>query len=93
MYESDNLHAFLSKKHLRLWSIELFFILITGRFHVLGLLLTINSRRKWRDRMKSHDIGRVSLSDWQWGEERTAAASEESVVAEIVSRFRVLRFS
>jgi hypothetical protein len=62
-------------KYKSLQSIEVFFVLITGKFYALGILRTINSRTKWRERMKSHDIGRVSLSDWQWEQQITTPPS------------------
>lgn len=47
------------------------FILLTGKFYILGMLRTLNSRPKLRERMKSHDLGRTSLSDWTWNQPST----------------------
>ncbi|KAI0068586.1 hypothetical protein BV25DRAFT_1817458 [Artomyces pyxidatus] len=48
----------------------MFFILMTGKFYILGLFRTINSRGKLRERMKSNfDPARRSLSEWQWDQE------------------------
>ncbi|KAF8192453.1 hypothetical protein BJ912DRAFT_261608 [Pholiota molesta] len=44
----------------------LFFVLLSGKFYTFGMLRTLNSRKKLRQRMKSHDLGRTSLSSWQW---------------------------
>ncbi|KAI9467162.1 hypothetical protein BJY52DRAFT_50917 [Lactarius psammicola] len=47
----------------------LFFSLMTGKLYTLGILRSLNSRPDLRGRMTSDDIGRRSLSDWQWGSE------------------------
>ncbi|KAF8076479.1 hypothetical protein FPV67DRAFT_1664740 [Lyophyllum atratum] len=44
----------------------LFFVLLTGKLYAIGMLHTLNSRAKLRQRMKSNDLGRASLGDWQW---------------------------
>lgn len=44
----------------------LFFVLLTGKLYVFGMLRTLNSRVKLRERMKSHDLGRTSLENWSW---------------------------
>ena len=47
----------------------LFFSLMTGKLYTLGILRSLNSRPDLRGRMTSDDVGRRSLSDWQWGNE------------------------
>ncbi|KAI9447890.1 hypothetical protein H4582DRAFT_1896992, partial [Lactarius indigo] len=47
----------------------LFFSLMTGKLYTLGILRSLNSRPDLRGRMTSDDIGRRSLSDWQWSDE------------------------
>ncbi|KAF8272139.1 hypothetical protein EI94DRAFT_1719097 [Lactarius quietus] len=47
----------------------LFFSLMTGKLYTLGILRSLNSRPDLRERMTSDDVGRRSLSDWQWGDE------------------------
>jgi hypothetical protein len=47
----------------------LFFLLMTGKFYTLGIMRSLNSRPELRGRMTSDDIGRTSLSDWQWDDE------------------------
>ncbi|KAH8988528.1 hypothetical protein EDB92DRAFT_1006614 [Lactarius akahatsu] len=47
----------------------LFFSLMTGKLYTLGILRSLNSRPNLRGRMTSDDIGRRSLSDWQWSNE------------------------
>jgi len=47
----------------------LFFSLMTGKLYTLGILRSLNSRPDLRGRMTSDDVGRRSLSDWQWGDE------------------------
>ncbi|KAK0487029.1 hypothetical protein EDD18DRAFT_1192900 [Armillaria luteobubalina] len=42
------------------------FVNIAGKLYVYMLLWTLNYRDELRVRMKSHDLGRVSLSNWQW---------------------------
>jgi hypothetical protein len=39
---------------------------MTGKLYVLGTLRSLNSRVHLRERLKSHDLGRTSLSDWHW---------------------------
>lgn len=38
---------------------------------------TINSRRAMRERFKSHDLGRTSLSRFQWSELQTLVGSND----------------
>lgn len=47
----------------------LFFWLMTGKLYTLGVLRSLNSRPDLRGRMTSDNIGRRSLSEWQWGDE------------------------
>ncbi|KAA1466601.1 hypothetical protein DENSPDRAFT_811748 [Dentipellis sp. KUC8613] len=64
-------------------NLVLLFILLTGKFYILGLLRTLNSRGKLRAHMKS-DIGRRSLSEWQWDQEHgmgAAAAFPEAAIS------------
>ncbi|KAH7916282.1 hypothetical protein BJ138DRAFT_597450 [Hygrophoropsis aurantiaca] len=42
------------------------FLLMTGKLYTISLLRTLNARAKLHSRMKSHDLGRTSLSAWQW---------------------------
>ncbi|KAK0242841.1 hypothetical protein EDD85DRAFT_305556 [Armillaria nabsnona] len=42
------------------------FVNIAGKLYVYMLLWTLNYRDELRVRMKSHDLGRVSLGNWQW---------------------------
>ncbi|KAL1723473.1 hypothetical protein EV715DRAFT_286341 [Schizophyllum commune] len=44
----------------------LLFALICGKLYAIGLLRTLNARDKLRARMKSQDLGRVSLGGWDW---------------------------
>ncbi|KAF9464472.1 hypothetical protein BDZ94DRAFT_496392 [Collybia nuda] len=44
----------------------LFFLLLTGKLYVVGMLRTLNSRVKLRQRMKSYDRGRTSVGAFQW---------------------------
>jgi hypothetical protein len=52
-------------------TLTLFFIIITGKVYALSLMHTINSRQAMRERFKSHDHGRTSLSRFQWSEPQT----------------------
>lgn len=42
---------------------------MSGKLYTLGILRSLNSRPDLRGRMTSDDIGRRSLSDWQWGDQ------------------------
>ncbi|TFY74313.1 hypothetical protein EWM64_g9700 [Hericium alpestre] len=53
----------------------LLFILLTGKFYVLGILRTLNSRGRLREKMKSTDFCRQSLGDWQWDQEPAVGAT------------------
>jgi hypothetical protein len=48
----------------------LLFLLMTGKFYTLGIMRSLNSRPGLRGRMTSDDIGRTSISDWQWDDEQ-----------------------
>jgi hypothetical protein len=37
------------------------FVFLTGKLYTIGLLRTLNSRIRLRERLQSHDLGRVSL--------------------------------
>ncbi|KAE9409986.1 hypothetical protein BT96DRAFT_462601 [Gymnopus androsaceus JB14] len=54
----------------------LLFVLLSGKLYTYGLLRTLNSRDEFRLRLKSHDLGRVTLSNWQWDQ----GPNEETVV-------------
>jgi len=60
-----------SKDHL-----VLFFVVITGKLYTIGLLRTLNSRVRLRERMKSHDLGRTSLADWRWEQSDISSANQ-----------------
>jgi len=70
-------------------TLALFFIIITGKVYALSLMHTINSRRAMRERFKSHDLGRTSLSRFQWSEPRTLVDSNILPTPE-VSDFRLI---
>ncbi|KAI0005156.1 hypothetical protein BJV74DRAFT_329486 [Russula compacta] len=56
----------------------LFFLLMTGKFYTLGIMRSLNSRPDLRGRMTSDDIGRTSLSDWQWSDEHENTVARRS---------------
>src|SRR5579863_8830357 len=56
----------------------LFFLLMTGKFYTLGIMRSLNSRPELRGRMTSDDVGRTSLSDWQWDDEHRHSDSRRS---------------
>ena len=64
-------------------TLALFFIIITGKVYALSLMHTINSRRAMRERFKSHDLGRTSLSRFQWPEPRTLVGSNDLSTPEV----------
>ncbi|KAJ7068549.1 hypothetical protein C8F01DRAFT_1118514 [Mycena amicta] len=47
----------------------LFFVFITAKLYAIGLLRTLNARRRLRQRLASTDIGRTSLGKWTWDQE------------------------
>ncbi|KAI0774457.1 hypothetical protein C8Q74DRAFT_836706 [Fomes fomentarius] len=55
--------------------LDLFFAVLTGKVYTLGLLRTLNSRTKFRERLNSSAPGRRSLSGYQWAE--TEAGGDE----------------
>ncbi|KAI0053735.1 hypothetical protein FA95DRAFT_481768 [Auriscalpium vulgare] len=62
------------------------FILMTGKFYILGIFRTLNSRGKLRERMHSNPFARQSLSDVNWDQEPVTNSidrrgSDETVVA------------
>ncbi|KAK0468424.1 uncharacterized protein EV420DRAFT_1504367 [Desarmillaria tabescens] len=57
--------SFISREANRLNILHLF-VNTAGKLYVYMLLWTLNYRDELRVRMKSHDLGRVSLSNWQW---------------------------
>lgn len=48
--------------------LDLFFAVLTGKVYTLGLLRTLNSRTKFRERLDSSAPGRRSLSGYQWAD-------------------------
>ncbi|KAF7301899.1 hypothetical protein MIND_00755900 [Mycena indigotica] len=44
----------------------LFFVFITAKLYAIGLLRTLNSRHRLRQRLDSTDIGRTTLGKWTW---------------------------
>lgn len=60
----------------------LFFVLLTGKLYVFGMLRTLNSRVKLRERMKSHDLGRTSLENWSW-EQSMSGGRAPSLLREV----------
>ncbi|KAF9781696.1 hypothetical protein BJ322DRAFT_238941 [Thelephora terrestris] len=63
-------------------TLSLFFIVITGKVYALSLMHTINSRQAMRERFKSHDHGRTSLSRFQWSEPQTLVDANNPNVPE-----------
>lgn len=61
----------------------LFFVLLTGKLYVIGMLRTLNSRAKLRERMKSHDLGRTSLGDFQWDRARGSDMTGDQSLLEV----------
>ncbi|KAK7061991.1 hypothetical protein R3P38DRAFT_3166980 [Favolaschia claudopus] len=51
--------------------LALFFILITAKFHAIGLLRTLNARARLRQRIGSTDLGRTTLSQWTWDQDES----------------------
>ncbi|KAF8484621.1 hypothetical protein DFH94DRAFT_714891 [Russula ochroleuca] len=73
-------------------NLVLFFWLMTGKFYTLGIMRSLNSRPGLRDCMTSDDVGRTSLSDWQWGDEHensVARRPSETPFLEAASNSRV----
>lgn len=64
---------------------------------MFGMLRTLNSRVKLRERMKSHDLGRTSLESWNW-EQSMSGGRVPSLLREVFkfhfkSRFHILGVS
>ncbi|KAJ3929622.1 MAG: hypothetical protein NXY57DRAFT_397870 [Lentinula lateritia] len=51
-------------------NLVLFFVLLAGKLYSYGLLRTLNSRDGFRLRLNSHNLGRATLSNWQWDQGR-----------------------
>jgi hypothetical protein len=64
-------------------SLALFFIVVTGKVYALSLMHTINSRQAMRERLKSHDLGRTSLSQFQWSQPRTLVGPNDLPTPEV----------
>ena len=64
-------------------SLALFFIVVTGKVYALSLMHTINSRQAMRERLKSHDLGRTSLSQFQWSQPQTLVGSNDLPTPEV----------
>ena len=69
-------------------SLALFFIVVTGKVYALSLMHTINSRQAMRERLKSHDLGRTSLSQFQWSQPRTLISSNDPITPEVINHDR-----
>ncbi|KAF8827045.1 hypothetical protein HHX47_DHR5001023 [Lentinula edodes] len=75
-------------------NLVLFFVLLAGKLYSYGLLRTLNSRDGFRLRLNSHNLGRATLSNWQWDQGRgddhphleTAVASISEVSAYVFAR-------
>lgn len=60
-------------------NLVLFFWLMTGKLYTLGIMRSLNSRPGLRGSMTSVDMGRTSISDWQWGDENTVSRRASEV--------------
>ncbi|KAF9076988.1 hypothetical protein BDP27DRAFT_1414120 [Rhodocollybia butyracea] len=57
----------VSLRHLNIEiNFVIFFVLLAGKLYTYGLLRTLNARDDFRVRLKSQDLGRVTLGQWQW---------------------------
>ncbi|KZT29248.1 hypothetical protein NEOLEDRAFT_1174969 [Neolentinus lepideus HHB14362 ss-1] len=54
------------------YQLVLLFVLSTGKFYTIGILRSLAYRVQLRARLQSTDLGRTSLSGWNWDQERTA---------------------
>ena len=70
-------------------SLALFFIIVTGKVYALSLMHTINSRQAMRERFKSHDLGRTSLSQFQWSQPQTLVGSDGLSTPEVGDPFPI----
>ncbi|KAF8505910.1 hypothetical protein F5888DRAFT_1838847, partial [Russula emetica] len=59
-------------------NLVLFFWLMTGKLYTLGIMRSLNSRPDLRGLITSVDMGRTSLSDWQWGDEQENTVSRRA---------------
>ncbi|GBE79931.1 hypothetical protein SCP_0211330 [Sparassis crispa] len=46
-----------------------------GKLYTLGILRTVNCRKDFRERLASTDLGRHTLSSYQWNQEPLVAAA------------------
>ncbi|KAI0353026.1 hypothetical protein OH77DRAFT_1407940, partial [Trametes cingulata] len=46
--------------------LDLFFAILTGKVYTLGLLRTLNSRTQFRAGLHTSNLGRRSLTGWEW---------------------------
>ncbi|KAF5388130.1 hypothetical protein D9615_000481 [Tricholomella constricta] len=51
--------------------------------YTIGMLRTLNSRAKLRQRMKSHDLGRTSLGEWQWDQATNPSSFSSNLLSEV----------
>lgn len=87
--------GFLQKLLYRLYSIYqqrsdhlvLFFVLLTGKFYAFGMLRTLNARARLHSGMNSHDLGRTSLSSWQWASSSTHVGRQLSIPVSCVCHY------
>ncbi|TDL29233.1 hypothetical protein BD410DRAFT_9919 [Rickenella mellea] len=71
-----------------LWHVEatseygliLFFIIITGKLYLLGLLRSLNSRSQLRQRLCSADMGRQSLGNWTFNHGTSRSGSHGAIL-------------
>ncbi|KAI0797003.1 hypothetical protein C8Q75DRAFT_221125 [Abortiporus biennis] len=57
---------------------DLFFVLCTAKFYMIGLLRTLNSRVKLREKITSGDVCRKSLGTWLSGETTVCEREDNS---------------
>ncbi|KAL6305813.1 hypothetical protein BKA93DRAFT_197584 [Sparassis latifolia] len=70
LYSSKHVRESTKVRHL-----DAFFVLITGKLYTLGILRTVNCRKDFRERLASTDLGRHTLSSYQWNQEPLVAAA------------------
>jgi hypothetical protein len=51
---------------------------MTGKLYTLGIMRSLNSRPDLRGWMTSVDMGRTSVSDWQWDDENENTVSRRA---------------
>lgn len=71
-------------------NLVLFFWLMTGKLYTLGIMRSLNSRPDLRSWMTSVDMGRTSVSDWQWGDEPENTVSRRASEVYNYSRVHVI---